>query len=375
MSTRLLSVLIATFTLLSARPALAAVAHDAVVRSGFIYDTGPYPQVHASTLVETSGGELLAAWFGGTAESNPDVCIWLSRFENGRWTPSVRVADGIQHVGKRYPTWNPVLFQPASGPLMLFYKVGPTPETWWGMLITSADGGRTWSEPQRLPEDVLGPIKNKPVQLADGSIVAASSTENAQTKAWLTHLEITRDLGQSWEIVGPIHTAAEFNAIQGSLLTYPDGRLQLLCRTKEMVLATSWSPDGGRTWSPMVSSGLFNPNSGSDAVTLRDGRQVLIYNLRDRAGGAPRNPKSNALGGAFVSLEDANEDWGVRWPLNLSVSKDAVTWRMLVTLEDEPRQHGYAYPAVIQTRDGLVHISYTWNREKIKHVVVDPSRL
>jgi predicted neuraminidase len=114
---------------LTARPALAATAHNAVVRSGLIYDTGPYPQVHASTLVETSGGELLAAWFGGTAESNPDVCIWLSRFEGGRWTPGMRVADGIQHAGKRYPTWNPVLFQPVNGPLMLFYKVGPTPET------------------------------------------------------------------------------------------------------------------------------------------------------------------------------------------------------------------------------------------------------
>ena len=375
MPTLLLAILMVSFAVLTARPALAATAHDAVVRAGFIYDTGAYPQVHASTLVETSGGELLAAWFGGTAESNPDVCIWLSRFEEGRWTPGLRVADGVQHAGKRYPTWNPVLFQPANGPLMLFYKVGPTPETWWGMLATSSDGGRTWSAPQRLPEDVLGPIKNKPVQLADGSIVAPSSTENAQTKAWLTHIEITRDLGRTWEIVGPIHTAAEFNAIQGSLLTYPDGRLQLLCRTKEKVLATSWSADGGRTWSRMASSGLFNPNSGSDAVTLRDGRQVLIYNLRERAGGAPRNPKSNALGGAFVSLEDANEDWGVRWPLNFSVSKDGVSWQMVITLEDEPRRHGYAYPAVIQTRDGLIHISYTWNREKIKHVIVDPSRL
>ncbi|HEY0967827.1 MAG TPA: sialidase family protein [Opitutaceae bacterium] len=375
MTLRLLLALAATLALFTAPVVFAAAAHPAVVRSEFIYDTGPYPQVHASTIVETAGGELLAAWFGGTAESNPDVCIWLSRFENGRWTPGVSVADGVQHAGKRYPTWNPVLFQPANGPLMLFYKVGPSPETWWGMLTTSTDGGRTWSEHRRLPEDVLGPIKNKLVQLADGSIVAPSSTENAQTKAWLTHVEITRDLGRTWEIVGPIHTAAEFNAIQGSILTYPDGRLQLLCRTKEMVLATSWSSDGGRTWSPMASSGLFNPNSGSDAVTLRDGRQVLIYNLRDRAGGAPRNPKSNALGGAFVALEDANEDWGVRWPLNLSVSKNGTDWSMLITLEDEPRQHGYAYPAVIQTRDGLVHITYTWNREKIKHVVVDPSRL
>ena len=144
MSSRLLLALVVPFALLAARPALAVIAHAAVVRSGFIYDAGPYARVHPSTLVETSGGELLAAWFVGTADSNPDVCIWLSRFEDGRWTPGMRVADGVQHAGKRHPTWNPVLFQPANGPLMLFYKVGPTPETWWGMLITSNDGGRTW---------------------------------------------------------------------------------------------------------------------------------------------------------------------------------------------------------------------------------------
>jgi predicted neuraminidase len=359
----------------SAPISFAAALHPAVVRSEFVYDTGPYPQVHASTIVETTAGELLTAWFGGTAESNPDVCIWLSRFEGGKWTPGVRVADGVQYAGKRYATWNPVLFQPAGEPLMLFYKVGSSPETWWGMLTTSTDGGRTWSDPRRLPEDILGPIKNKPVQLADGTLIAPSSTENASTKEWKTHIEITRDLGRSWERIGPLDAAGKYNAIQGSILTYPDGGLQLLSRSKEMVLTSSWSSDVGQTWSPMTSSGLFNPNSGSDAVTLRDGTQVLVYNMRDTAGGAPRNPKSNALGGAFVALADANEDWGVRWPLNLSVSRDGLTWDMRVTLEDEPRQHGYAYPAVIQTRDGMIHITYTWNREKIKHVVIDPSKL
>ncbi|MDP2227262.1 MAG: sialidase family protein, partial [Moraxellaceae bacterium] len=296
---------------------------------------------------------------------------------NGRWTPGVQVADGVQHSHKRYPTWNPVLFQPrpAGAPLMLFYKVGPTPETWWGMLMTSTDGGRTWSEPRRLPEDVLGPIKNKPIELADGTILCGSSTEDPVTGAWLVHLERTADLGRTWEVTPPIHTAAEFNAIQPSILTYPDGRLQLLCRSKDKTLTTSWSGDDGRTWSPMTSSGLFNPNSGSDAVTLADGRQLLIYNLRDTVGGAPRNPKANALGGAQPDIAGAAEDWGVRWPLNVSVSRDGEQWDMLVTLEDEPRQHGYAYPAVIQTRDGLVHITYTWNREKIKHVVVDPEKL
>ena len=353
----------------------AAPAHPAVVTAEFIHEPGAYPQCHASTIVETTGGDLLAAWFGGTAESNPDVCIYVARLESGRWTKGVKVADGVQHGAKRYPCWNPVLFQLRGGALQLYYKVGPTPETWWGMLTTSADGGRTWDEPRRLPEDVLGPIKNKPIQLADGTLVSGSSTENPATKRWEVHVERSADLGGTWQLTGHLDSGGKFNSIQPSVLMHADGRLQLLCRSKEKTLTTSWSRDQGRTWSPLVSSGLFNPNSGSDAVTLADGRQLLVYNLRGRAGGAPANPKAHALGGAQPGIADATDDWGVRWPLNVSVSPDGERWAMRVTLEDQPLQHGYAYPAVIQTRDGLVHITYTWNREKIKHVVIDPKKL
>ncbi|MBC7369323.1 MAG: exo-alpha-sialidase [Undibacterium sp.] len=359
----------------TATAGFSAPAHPAIRTAEFIYEPGPYPQCHASTIVETTGGELLAAWFGGTAESNPDVCIYIARREQGRWSAGVKVADGVQHDAKRYPCWNPVLFQPRVGPLQLYYKVGPSPETWWGMLMTSTDGGRTWDEPRRLPEDVLGPIKNKPIQLADGTLLSGSSTEDRATKAWEVHVERSSDLGRTWQLTGPINSGGKFNSIQPSILTYADGRLQLLCRSKEKTLTTSWSRDQGRTWSPLVSSGLYNPNSGSDAVTLADGRQLLVYNLRDRAGGAPGNSKSNALGGAQPSIADANDDWGVRWPLNVSLSSDGERWDMRVTLEDQPLQHGYAYPAVIQTRDGLIHITYTWNREKIKHVVLDPKKL
>jgi predicted neuraminidase len=353
----------------------AEPTHPAVVTAEFIHEPGAYPQCHASTIVETTGGELFAAWFGGTAESNPDVCIYVARHEGGRWSTGVKVADGVQHDAKRYPCWNPVLFQPRDGPLQLYYKVGPTPETWWGMLITSTDGGRTWSEPRRLPEDVLGPIKNKPVQLTDGTIISGSSTENPVSKRWDVHIERSSDFGRTWQLTGALDSGGKFNSIQPSVLVHADGRLQLLCRSKEKTLTTSWSRDQGRTWSPLVSSGLYNPNSGSDAVTLADGRQLLVYNLRERAGGAPANPKSNALGGAQPGVADANDDWGVRWPLNVSISSDGERWDMRVTLEDQPLRHGYAYPAVIQTRDGLIHITYTWNREKIKHVVVDLKKL
>jgi len=331
-------------------------AHAAVLSSKFIYEKAPYPQCHASTIVETADGTLVSAWFGGTHERHPDVGIWVSRYENGRWTEGVEVANGVQHAGKRYPTWNPVLFQRKSGPLLLFYKVGPSPEDWWGMLMTSTDGGRSWSEPRRLPEDVLGPIKNKPIELADGTLLCPSSTEDREL-GWRVHMEITRDLGQTWEIIGPLNTKDEFNAIQPSVLSYADGRLQILCRSQERIITQSWSTDNGRTWSPMTATNLHIPNSGSDAVTLADGRQLLVYNHKD--GPAPASDRN----------------WGTRWPLNIGISTDGVNWKMVATLESEPMRHGYAYPAVIQTRDGLVHITYTWNRERIKHVIVDPKKL
>lgn len=346
--------LLAAF-LWSGLTAAAAGVPAGIRASGFIYEQASFPQCHASTIVETAAGTLLTAFFGGTHEKHPDVGIWVARHEGGRWSAPVEVANGVQYTqadgrAVRHPTWNPVLFQPRRGPLMLFYKVGPTPQTWWGMLLTSADDGRTWSEPRRLPEGVLGPIKNKPVQLADGTILCPASAESP-ADGWTVHLELTRDLGRTWTVVGPINTKAEFNAIQPSVLFHADGRLQLLCRSRENVVTTSWSADQGRSWSRMAATSLPNPNSGTDAVTLADGRQLLVYNPTRMTPAGRSGPRS---------------------PLGVALSTDGVTWRDVLELENDNAEHGYSYPAVIQTRDGLVHLTYTWRRVKIRHVVLDP---
>jgi len=331
-----------------------AGSHPAVRLSEFLNERAPYPQCHASTIVEVSPGRLAAAWFGGTREGAPDVGIWLSRHDGQRWSDALEVADGKQPDGTRYPTWNPVLFAPPKGPLVLFYKVGPSPSKWWGMVKTSPDGGRTWGDATRLPAPLLGPIKNKPVILESGSWLSASSTEGTPT-GWRAHFEMSRDAGRTWEFIGPVEKGAALEAIQGSVLFHRDGRLQALLRTRNGVLATTWSSDAGRTWSPLAPSGLPNPNSGTDAVTLKDGRHLLVYN---HSAPPPETPAK-----------------GVRYPLNVAVSRDGVQWKMAVTLEDQPMRDGYAYPAVIQASDGLVHITYTWNRQKIKHVVLDAREL
>src|SRR5258705_8157123 len=170
-------------------------AQAGLIKSEFIYETAPFPSCHASTIVETKD-VLVAAWFGGTAERNPDVGIWASRFESNHWTAPVEAANGSGFAANRFPTWNPVLFQPKTGPLILFYKVGPSPSKWWGMLKTSADHGKTWSEARRLHDGILGPIKNKPVQLANGDILCPSSTEQY---GWRVHFERTAVVGQYWE--------------------------------------------------------------------------------------------------------------------------------------------------------------------------------
>ena len=172
-------------------------AQEAIMLSEFIFDEAPFPSCHASTIEEIDGG-LIAAWFGGTDEKNKDVGIWISRNMGDGWTPVVEVANGVQTEDLRYPCWNPVLFQAKEGPLMLFYKVGPNPREWWGMLTTSEDGGKTWSDPKKLPEGILGPIKNKPVQLSDGTILSGSSTES-KTTGWLVYMEWSEDLGRTWQ--------------------------------------------------------------------------------------------------------------------------------------------------------------------------------
>jgi predicted neuraminidase len=236
-----------------------------------------------------------------------------------------------------------VLFQPKNGPLLLFYKVGPSPGSWWGMMMTSADGGATWAAPQRLPEGILGPIKNKPVQLPDRDILCPSSTEN---HGWRVHFERTSDLGQTWRATPPINDGKQISAIQPSVLFLQSGQLEAVGRTRNGRLFETSSTDGGFTWAPMKLAALPNPNSGIDAVSLSDGRHLLVYN--------------STLKG--------------RSPLNVAVSTDGFEWQAALVLEDHPGKE-FSYPAVIQTADGLVHITYTWERRRIRHVVVDPAAL
>ena len=156
-------------------------------------------------------------------------------------------------------------------------------------------------------------------------------------------MEWTPDAGKTWMRPGVLNDGKDFGAIPPTLLTHKDGTLQILCRSKglgKIVQATS--KDGGKNRSPLTATNLPNPNSGIDAVTLTDGRHLLVYNHTPRG----------------------------RSPINLAVSSDGRTWSMVKALETDPGE--YSYPAIIQSADGKLHVTYTWKRQKVKHLVMDP---
>ena len=197
------------------------------------------------------------------------------------------------------------------------------------MLRTSDDNGKIWSEARRLPDKILGPIKNKPVQLADGSILCASSVEALKPPPiWQIHFERSTDNGHTWNFIKVPQPANSPPAIQPSILLLGDDKLMALGRTQAGRVFATTSADNGLTWSQLTLLDLPNPNSGTDAVTFKDGRHLLIYNHTTKG----------------------------RSPLNLAVSHDGKTWGASLVLESEPNME-FSYPAVIQTSDGLVHVT------------------
>jgi predicted neuraminidase len=324
------------------------------VKDEFIYNEASFPQCHASTLAETDRG-LVAAWFGGTKEKNPDVGIWSSYFDGGEWSKPAEWANGIQHQGKRHPCWNPVLWQaPGDGLTYLFFKVGPDPQTWWGEVMVSYDDGRSFRDRRRLPEGIDGPVRGKPLLLPNGTLLCPSSTEHDND--WRFHFEILTDpskpeLGPSWQRFEP--ETQPYQVIQPTVLTLADGSLRTLYRSKNKRIIANRSIDGGKTWSELEETNLPNNNSGVEGLSLADGRHLLLY---------------NHLGG------ERSDGWGKRNVLNLAVSQDGITWEAVAFIEKEEKGE-FSYPAMIQTKDGLVHMTYTWNRTKVKHVVIDPARI
>jgi predicted neuraminidase len=327
---------------------------DVSVREFVFGDERPFASCHASTVLPLGGEVVLAAWFGGPYEKHPDVAIWLSRRSAAGWSPPVKVASepGVAH-------WNPVLCRSPRGVVHLFYKAGPDVPNWVTRVMSSADGGRSWSAPRELASlDGFppGPVKDKAIVLADGTWLAPTSRETAD--AWDAAVTMSRDDGDSWQLGGVVpldHGSFRGKGvIQPTLWESRPGSVHMLLRSSAGRIYRSDSADGGARWSAASATSLPNNNSGIDLDRLPDGRLALCYN-------------------------PVEASWGKRTPLVVSISADeGRSWGGTVTLEDEDppvdeakirldrarRPNEFSYPAIVCYEDAL-HVSYTWKRERV----------
>lgn len=330
--------------------------NKAIVKDEFLYTRASFPECHSATIAETTKGDLVATYFGGTKERNPDVCIWVSRKLKGsdKWTKPQMVADGIMNDTLRKACWNPVVYQIPRGDLVIYFKIGSSVSDWTGWMVRSKDGGKTWSKRQPLQEDYLGPVKNKPV-LSKGRLIAPTSVEKG---GWRLYFEYSDDMGKTWKRTDFVKADSTMQngkmkqdqAIQPSIIFLSDGRLAAVARTRSEHVGITYSSDNGETWSKLQLIGTPNNNSGLDAVTLSDGTHVMICNEKP----IPHGIKNGK---------------GLRTPLSLMKSTDGVNWQHWMTLEDSPISQ-YSYPSIIQTSDGHIHCIYTWRRQRIKHVEI-----
>lgn len=305
----------------------------------FIFEKAPFPSCHASTLVEHEPGKFLAAWFGGKAEGATDVQIWGSTFDGKAWSEPV-----VLGTEPGQPCWNPVFFKTAKGTLYLWYKAGPKPENWTGFVRTSSDIGKTWSKPEMMPAGFLGPVRAKPIQLVNGTILAGTSLESYRN--WTPYVDRSSDDGKTWKRSNAFHVPEKFGQIQPTLFETKEGKIVALMRSKNpRFICRAVSTNGGETFTPAEETPLPNPSAGIDVVKTREGDLFLIYNPTQ----VSRSP---------ISLARSSDD--------------GQTWKKVVDLETEPGE--FSYPAIVQSTAGNLDVTYTWKRTHIKYVSLDPKK-
>ena len=318
---------------------------------------------HASSCLPLADGSVLAVWFEGTKEGANDVCIHSSiRTPDGIWRPKARITEdnGLPH-------WNPVLMQLDPDTIILYYKEGTPIAKWYTLYQISKDGGQTWSASRELvPGDIggRGPVRNKPIRLSNGWLLAPASLEET---IWTCFMDLSKNNGATWrrsQAINIFHSERsgasllekrldnsilrrKRGVIQPTIWESRPGRIHALMRSSEGRIYASDSHDYGKTWSKPKKTLLPNNNSGIDAVRLPDGRIYLAYN-------------------------PVAQNWGKRYPMALACSRNnGVSWRPPVILQNGSGKDELSYPC-LRYLNGRLYLTYTENRTNLAFWILEP---
>ncbi|CAG8153602.1 unnamed protein product [Penicillium olsonii] len=347
-------------------------------------------QCHASNLLQLPNGDLLCAWFGGSIEGRPDICIYMSRLPVGQsvWPDAVKMTH--DHTRSEQ---NPVLFRnPSNGEVRLLYtsqNAGNQDSAIVKQLI-SADGGVNWSDPTVLFSDAGTFIRQPIVVLQDRSWVVPIFKCRAEPGTrWLgsddiSCIRISKDEGKTWT---EREIPNSFGCVHMNIQRLKNGTYLGLYRSRwadRVYLSTS--PDG-LDWTEPKPTILPNPNAGICFDVLPSGRVVLVYN---------HSSKEDAIGrrdGLYDDISDGTDTranqatkhgkeafWGApRAPLCVAWSDDdGATWKWkaleegdgycLTNDSEKKRNRELSYPSILAEESGIIHVAFTFWRQRIKYM-------
>lgn len=319
---------------------------------------------HAATLVEAANGDLLCAWFNGPGEGEPDTNIVLSRLPAGAdtWLEPLQLSSDPERSEQ-----NPLLFVTPGGEVWLLHTSNEPHDQSTSRVIRrrSVDNGQSWGEADVLFDHLGSFIRNPVVVLSNGDWLLPAY--DCDKSAERTVLKLSTDRGATWSTV---EVPDAIGQVQMTIAELSPGELVGYFRSRAADrIHRSVSKDNGRTWTSPERTALPNNNSAVQVLRLDDGRLVMVFNdssaerdqfrwVDDGKGGLRRKTLRTPLTLAL------SEDDGATWPY----------WRNLQVQDEEYHSNelGYSYPTLLQTRDGRLHVAYSFLRKTIKHVTLAP---
>lgn len=361
----------------------------------------PCVQNHAANLMPLPNGDLACVWFGGSQEGKSDISIYFSRLQAGEscWTPAVKLSDDDTRSEQ-----NPILFPAPDGRLWLLYTAQKSGNQDTSIIRyrISEDNGQTW-QPVEVLFDKAGTFVRQPVVVLDNGdwLVPVFYCRTRPGEKWvgdddISAVRISSDQGHSWR---EVEVPGSVGCVHMNIEKLPDGTLLALFRSRwaDNIYA-SRSSDGGNTWSEPASTGLPNNNSSIQFTRLANGHLALVFNDISAAQATERrvslydeiedeetelSTEPAVTAEKMVTADARTAFWGTpRAPMTLAISEDGGrTWPFKRNLEvgdgycmtnnsELQLNREYSYPSIKQTEDGVLHIAYTFYRQKIRYARV-----